>query len=252
MYEGMRSGPVSATEADGLPIPRRHWAVAAIALAIAMAVMDSAIANVALPTITRDFRIDPAFSIWIVNGYQLAITISLLPLSSLGDIVGYRRVYVAGLALFTAASLACALSPTLVLLTAARIVQGFGAAGIMSVNTALIRFIYPHRSLGRGLGFNAMVVAVSAALGPTIAAGILWAGTWPWLFAVNVPIGIAACILGGRCLPSSPHARHPFDIRSAGLSALTFGALITSIDVLGHGEAFLLFLVQIVVTIALG
>ena len=246
------SGPVSAPETDGLPSPRRQWAVATIALGITMAVMDSAIANVALPTITRDFHIDPAFSIWIVNGYQLAITVSLLPLSSLGDIVGYRRVYIAGLVLFTAASLACALSPTLVLLTAARIVQGFGAAGIMCVNTALIRFIYPSRSLGRGLGFNATVVAVSAALGPTIAAGILWVGTWPWLFAVNVPIGIAACILAVRYLPSNPRARRPFDFQSAGLSALTFGALITSIDVLGHGEAFPLFLVQIAVTLVLG
>jgi MFS transporter, DHA2 family, multidrug resistance protein len=252
MHEAVNSGPASAAEADGLPLQRRRWAVAVIALGITMAVMDAAIANVALPTITRDFRIDPAFSIWIVNGYQLAITISLLPLSSLGDIVGYRRIYLAGLALFTAASLACALSPTLTLLTAARILQGFGAAGIMSVNTALVRFIYPHRSLGRGLGFNAMVVAVSAALGPTIAAGILSIATWPWLFAVNVPIGIAACILGARCLPSSPLARHPFDLKSAGLSALTFGALITSIDVLAHGETFPLFLLQIAVTFGLG
>jgi DHA2 family multidrug resistance protein-like MFS transporter len=92
MHEAVRSGSLSAAEADGLPNPRRRWAVATVALGITMAVMDAAIANVALPTIARDFRIDPAFSIWIVNGYQLAITISLLPLSSLGDIVGYRRV----------------------------------------------------------------------------------------------------------------------------------------------------------------
>src|ERR1700722_18200838 len=115
----------------------------------------------------------PAFSIWIVNGYQLAITISLLPLASLGEILGYRRVYLAGLLLFTLSSLFCALSHTLVLLTIARVVQGFGAAGIMSVNMALVRFTYPQRILGRGIGFNALVVAVSAAVGPTLAAGIL-------------------------------------------------------------------------------
>src|SRR5947209_15049755 len=164
---------VATEHADGLPLPQRKWAILTIALGIIMSVIDGAIANVALPTIAKDLNASPAFSIWIVNGYQLAITISLLPLSSLGDIVGYRRVYLWGLALFTVASLACSFSSTLVTLTAARIVQGFGAAGIMSVNTALIRFIYPHSSLGRGLGFNAMVVAVSAALGPTIAAGIL-------------------------------------------------------------------------------
>src|SRR5205823_13894382 len=135
---------------------------------------------------------DAAFSIWVVNGYQLAITISLLPLASLSDIIGYRRVYLSGLALFTVASLACSLSHTLTLLALARVLQGFGAAGIMSVNTALIRFIYPQRLLGRGIGINAVVVAISAAAGPTIASGILSVAHWPWLFAVNVPMGIAA------------------------------------------------------------
>ncbi|MGA7803162.1 MFS transporter [Bradyrhizobium sp.] len=221
---------------DGLPLPQRRWAILTIALGLVMAVVDGAIANVALPTIARDLDASPAFSIWIVNGYQLAITISLLPLASLGEIIGYRRVYLAGLALFTLASLFCALSHTLLLLTVARIVQGFGAAGIMSVNAALVRFTYPHDQLGRGIGINAMVVAVSAAVGPTIAAGILAVGTWPYLFAVNVPVGLAALSLGWRCLPHTPRAPHTFDWQSAGLSAVTFGFLIAAIDSIGHGE----------------
>src|ERR1700680_2264531 len=124
---------------DGLPRPQRNWAILTIALGIVMAVMDGAIANVALPTIAKDLNASPAFSIWIVNGYQLAITISLLPLASLGEIVGYRRVYLAGLLLFTLASLFCALAHTLLLLTLARIVPGFGAAGIMSGNLGVVR-----------------------------------------------------------------------------------------------------------------
>src|ERR1700742_979890 len=180
---------------DGLPQPQRYWAILTIAIGLVMAVMDGAIANVALPTIARDLDASPAFSIWIVNGYQLAITISLLPLASLGEIIGYRRVYLAGLVLFTIASLLCALAHTLVLLTAARIIQGFGAAGIMSVKMALVRYIYPRDLLGRGIGLNAMVVAVSAAVGPTVAAGILAIGTWPYLFAVNIPLGIWALAL---------------------------------------------------------
>src|ERR1700737_3501088 len=143
--------------ADGLPVPRRYWAILTIALGLVLAVMDGAIANIALPTIAKDLDASPAFSIWIVNGYQLAITISLLPLASLGEIVGYRRVYLAGLLLFTLASLFCALAHTLLLLTLARILQGFGAAGIMSVNMALVRYIYPRDLLGRGIGINAMV-----------------------------------------------------------------------------------------------
>src|SRR6201991_1249877 len=113
----MSSAPT--VHADGLPQPQRNQAVLTIALGIIMAVVDSAIANVALPTIARDLQASPAFSIWIVNGYQLAITISLLPLASLGEIVGYRRVYIGGLLLFTIASLFCVLAHTLTLLTIA-------------------------------------------------------------------------------------------------------------------------------------
>ena len=94
-----------------------------------MAVMDGAIANGALLTIAKDLNASPAFSIWIVNGYQLAIRIALLPIASLREMIGYPRVYLAGLLLFTLASFLCALAHTLPLLTVARILQGFGAAG---------------------------------------------------------------------------------------------------------------------------
>src|SRR5579863_6978501 len=130
---------------DGLPLPRRYWAIAAIALAIAMSVLDSTIVNVALPTIARDFHATAAASVWVINAYQLAILVLLLPLASLGEIVGYRRVSQAGLAVFTLASLACALAPSLLALSVARVIQGLGAAGIMSVNAALVRFTYPQR-----------------------------------------------------------------------------------------------------------
>jgi DHA2 family multidrug resistance protein-like MFS transporter len=227
---------------DGLPLPQRYWAILTIALGVVMSVMDGAIANVALPTIAQDLHASPAFSIWVVNGYQLAITIALLPLASLGDIIGYRRVYLAGLLLFTLASLLCALSNTLVLLALARVVQGFGAAGIMSVNTALVRFIYPHRLLGRGIGINALVVAVSATIGPTLAAGILATATWPYLFVVNIPFGIAAVAVGLRALPHTPRGHHAFDWQSALMSAITFGLGIAAIDSVGHGEMPLLYL----------
>lgn len=227
--------------ADGLPQPQRNWAILTIALGLVMSVIDGSIANVALPTIAGALHASPAFSIWIVNGYQLAITISLVPLAGLGEIVGYRRVYLIGLALFTIASLGCAFSRTLTVLALARVIQGFGAAGVMSINTALVRFIYPQKQLGRGIGINALVVSVSAAIGPTIASLILTFGNWPWLFAVNVPFGLAAFVIGYGNLPRPPRARHPFDLASAALTAGTFGFLIASIDALGHGEKFILF-----------
>lgn len=240
------------TYADGLPIPRRYWAIVAIGLGVTLAVIDSAIANVALPTIARDLHTNPALSIWVVNGYQLSITISLLPLSSLGDIMGYRRIYLSGLILFTLASLACAFSHSLPELAAARVIQGFGAAGIMSVNTALLRYIYPQNMLGRGIGINAVIVAVASVIGPTIASAILSVANWPWLFAVNVPIGIAAVAVGSFYLPKNPPSPHKFDFLSAVLSALSFGLLIGSIDALGHGEGFPLFLVEVAATLAIG
>lgn len=238
--------------ADGLPLPRRNLAILTIALGLVMAVIDGSIANVALPTIARDLNASPAFSIWIVNGYQLAITISLLPLASLGEIIGYRRVYLAGMLLFTLASLFCALAHTLPLLTIARIIQGFGAAGILSVNTALVRFIYPHSLLGRGIALNALVVAISAAVGPTVASVILAIGTWPYLFAINVPLGVVTLALGMRYLPHTLPAAHAFDWQSAGLSAVAFGLGIAAIDSAGHGEAMYFWVAEFAIAAVAG
>jgi DHA2 family multidrug resistance protein-like MFS transporter len=208
--------------------------MATLAIAVSMAVLDSAIANIALPTIARDMATTPAATIWVVNAYQFAVTVSLLPFAFLGDIVGYKRVYMGGLAVFTLASLGCALAPTLPLLVLARVVQGFGGAGIMSVNTALVRFIFPRAELGRGLGFNAFVVASFSALGPSIAAAILSVATWHWLFAINVPLGVVALWLAGRVLPMTPRAGYRFDFLSALLNAVTFGLIITLVDGLGR------------------
>jgi len=247
-----RSPAPSESPPDGLPSPQRYWAVLVLMMGITLAVLDSSISNVALPTIARTLRSDPATSIWIINAYQLAIVISLLPLSSLGDIIGYRRIYLGGLALFTAASLACALSDSLLTLTAARVVQGFGAAGIMSVNTALVRVIYPYRMLGRGVSVNASVVAISTAIGPSIASAILSVGTWPWLFAVNVPLGIAAVLVGLRCLPRQKTQPRRFDVPSAIMNACTFGLLIISVDGLGHGQNHPLVYLEVTAMIVIG
>ncbi|VVE69399.1 multidrug MFS transporter [Pandoraea captiosa] len=243
---------MSDTLTDGMPMPARLWAVATVMLSISLSVLDSAIANVALPTIARDLNASPATSIWIVNAYQLAITISLLPLAALGEIVSYRRVYTVGLALFTLASLACALSDSLMTLTLARVAQGFGAAGIMSVNTALVKAIYPSRWLGRGVALNSLIVAVSSAAGPTIAAGILSIAHWPWLFAINVPLGIVAFAIAVRSLPDTTRASHPFDWTGAVLSALTFGLLISGIDAFGHGQDRWLVAVELVAAVVIG
>jgi DHA2 family multidrug resistance protein-like MFS transporter len=219
---------------DGLPVPRRYWSAAAIWLALAMAVLDGAIANVALPTIAREIGASAATSVWIVNAYQLTITVLLLPLARLGDRLGYRRVYIPGLALFTLGSLGCALAQGLTTLIAARVFQGIGAACIMSMNAALVRATYPVRMLGRGIGYNALILSFSAAAGPTLAALILSVASWPWLFLINLPIGIAAIIVGSRALPHARGRRGEFDWISAVLSAAMMGCTIFGAETLAR------------------
>jgi MFS transporter, DHA2 family, multidrug resistance protein len=222
------------TAHDGLPLPQRRWAIFTIGLAIFITVIDQTIVNVALPTIRTDLNIEASSSVWIVNAYQVAIMLSLLPLASVGDIFGFKRVYIAGLVLFGLASLGCALSPNLATLTLMRVIQGLGAAGVMSVNMALVRFIHPINRLGHGIGINAVVIAVSAAAGPTIASSILAFAPWPWLFAINIPIVVAAVSIGLYALPTTPRATHAFDIVSAIFSAMTFGPLIAFLQALGE------------------
>ncbi|MGR7249473.1 MFS transporter [Klebsiella aerogenes] len=238
----------------GLPVPQRYGAILTIVLGLTMAVLDGAIANVALPTIATDLNASPASSIWIVNAYQIAIVIALLPLSFLGDMVGYRRIYKIGLVVFTITSLICALSRSLEMLTLARVAQGLGGAALMSVNTALIRLIYPKRQLGRGMGINSFVVAVSSAAGPTIAAAILSLASWQWLFLINVPLGIISIFLAMRFLPPNSSASKitRFDLPSAMMNALTFGLLITALGGFAQGQSGYLVLAEVIAMLIIG
>ena len=244
--------PDTAPTSDGLPQPQRFWAIVTTAIAIFLTVVGASVANVALPTIAADLGVDPAAAVWIVNAYQVAILVSLLPIASLGDIIGYRRVYLSGLVLFSAASLACALSPSLTALVLARVAQGIGAAGVMSVNQALVRFIHPSHRLGYGIGITAVVIAVSAAAGPAIASAILAVLSWPWLFALGVPVGTAALAIGVRALPSTPKASRKFDIASSVLSALAFGSFIALIDTVGRSGSPLLIAAELVIAAVSG
>lgn len=224
---------------DGLPIPRRYWSVVSIWLALTMAVLDGAIANVALPVIAHELGASPAASVWVINAYQLTITVLLLPLAALGDRIGYKCIYIPGLALFTIGSVGCAAGGTLTLLIAARVFQGIGAACIMSMNAALVRATYPARMLGRGMGYNAMVISLAAAIGPTLAALILSVGTWQWLFLINLPVGIAALVVGRKALPEPQGHGHPFDWPSAVLSALMMGLVVFGAETFARESAAL-------------
>jgi len=237
---------------DGLPPKQRFWAVVTIGLAVCLTVIDQMIVNVALPTMGVDLGASPAATVWIVNAYQVAIMLPLLPLSSAGDIFGYRRVYLLGLALFGLASIGCALASSIEVLVLMRVIQGLGAAGIMSVNMALVRFVHPIHRLGYGIGINAVIIAVSAGAGPTLASFILALADWPWLFWVKVPFSFLALAIGIYTLPRTPRASHPFDGISAALSAVTFGALIFFIDALTHETPLLLIAAEFLIMVGGG
>jgi DHA2 family multidrug resistance protein-like MFS transporter len=237
---------------DGLPAPRRYWSMATTMMVIAVCVLDSTIVSVALPSIARQFDASAASSIWIINSYQIAILVATLPLASLGEIVGYRRVSQAGLIIFTIASLGCAFAHTLLELTIARALQGLGAAAIVSVNAALVRFTYPSHMLGRATGINAMVAAVAAAAGPTVGAAVLAIADWRWLFAVNLPIGIVAAVIAQFALPHTERAPRSLNYVSVILHVATFALLIAGVQSLVHEQARLGAAVQIAAACAFG
>jgi len=216
---------------SGLDGHRRAAAVACVISTIVLVVLDAAIANVALPTIAQSLDVTPAVSVRTITAYQMALVMALLPAAALGESVGYRRVYAAGVALFTAASALCAFAPTLDWLVAARFLQGLGGAAVMSLGIALLRNTVPHRLLGSAIGWNALAVALSSAAGPTIGAFILSVASWPWLFAVNIPLGILV-LFATRALPYTPGSARRLDIVSVMLNAAGFAALVIGSELL--------------------
>lgn len=221
--------PSAPIEEDGLPVPRRYLAMVAILTAFVLVVLDIAIANLALPTIAETMAVTPSASVWVVTSYQMAIVMFLLPAGAAGESFGYRRVFVLGIAIFVVASALCTFAPSLPWLVAARFIQGVGSAAVMAIGVGLLRFIYPMRLLGAALGWNAITIALTAAAGPSIGAAILSVASWPWLFAINIPLGIAV-LLTSRALPQAPGSGRGVDFLSVALNAGVFGALILGID----------------------
>jgi len=223
--------PSSDADISVVQGPRRNAAIAAVLAAMVLAVLDAAIANVALPGMARSLQVTPGMSVWIITAYQTALVMGLLPCAALGESWGYRRVFTMGVALFTAASALCALSPSLPWLVAARFLQGLGGAAIMALGIALLRLVVSRRQLGAAIGWNALAVALSSAAGPTIGAVLLSAATWPWLFALNLPLG-GLVLLASRALPDHVGTARPLDRVSVALNAGAFALMVVGAEVL--------------------
>lgn len=235
-------------------IPKQYLAVASVLSAMMMGVLNGTIMNVALPSLAQEFHVEASTAIWVVNAFQLVITMLMLSFATLGDVYSYRKVFFTGVSIFIGSSILCACSTSFEMLVASRILQGFGSACTMSVNIALIRLIYPPKMLGRGMAINAMVISVSAASGPTLAGLILSFASWNWLFLINLPLGLIALLLGWKLLPSNPpsETKRRFDKISAIGNALTFGLLIYTLEGVAHSENRLIIFIQFVLLIVIG
>jgi DHA2 family multidrug resistance protein-like MFS transporter len=147
-------GTAPPAEEDGLPMPRRIFAVLAVSASICITVLDSSMVNIALPGIARNLGITPATAVWLLNAYQLTVVTMLLPLASLGEKLGFKRVFIGGFLLFGIASLGAALASSFATLLGFRVLQGIGSAAVMSLTAGMIRNIYPIRMLGRAIGIE--------------------------------------------------------------------------------------------------
>ncbi len=234
--------------------PPRWLALLSLLLAVFFGSLDQSIANTALPAIGAALQRTPAESVWIVHAYQLAVVAVLLPLASLGDRWGARKVFLLGVALFNGAALASACATQLEWLAFFRAVQGIGAAGVMSVNLALIRRIFPPEQLGKGAGLNALIVGMGYSLGPTVASLLLAVLPWPWLFGLQAPLGLLGWFLARRCLPrTEPAPSHePYDRWLALLSAVCFASLVFTLSAVAQQKGAVVVLVSLALMLGSG
>src|SRR5882757_3954197 len=178
-----------------------RWALASLSLSMLLSSLGTSIANVGLPTLARAFDASFQQVQWIVLAYLLAITTLIVSVGRLGDITGRRRLLLAGIVLFTLASVLCGAAPTLWLLIAARAAQGLGAAIMMALTMAFVGETVPKEKTGSAMGLLGTMSAIGTAIGPSLG-GVLIAGlSWRAIFLVSVPLGILAFLLAYRCLP---------------------------------------------------
>ena len=221
-----RATPVGT---EGIPTPQRYWAVTAMILAIAVSVMDASIANLALPSISNDLGISPQQSVWVVNAYLVTLIATTLPMSALGERIGFVHMFRAGITIFMCGSIICALSTNLPMLLTGRVINGLGGAVMMSIFGAMMRHIYPPKEIANGISINAMIVGTTAVLSPALGAFIISVSSWQWIFVFAIPLCLASLAFS-RFLPKVPPITSPYDYKSAFLNIITLGSFIIGFD----------------------
>ena len=202
----------------------RTWVLALTSIASLMVALDTLVVSTALTTIREDLAASVEELEWTVNSYNLSLAVLLLPAAALGDRFGRRRLFAGGLALFSAASAVCALSPDVGWLIAARAVQGVGAAFVLSLSLALVSAAYPPERRGSAIGILEGITGLAVLAGPTLGGAVAQGLSWEWVFWLNVPIGLVAmCLALARIEESAAARQAPLDL--PGLALVTLGAL---------------------------
>ncbi len=208
----------------------RVWTLLAVCLATFMLLLDVTVVNVALPAVQRDLDVGLTSLQWLLDAYALALAALILTAGSLADRIGRRRVFLAGLALFTVASLACGLAPTGTLLNIARALQGAGGAAMLATSLALIAGAYAPRERHVALAVWGAVSGVAIAVGPLVGGALVEAFDWRWIFLVNVPLGIVTAYLTIRFVhPSHNPSARRVDWLGGVLFSAALGALVLAL-----------------------
>jgi EmrB/QacA subfamily drug resistance transporter len=240
------STPITTSTSDKR---RRGWTLAIVSVGLFMVVLDNLVVNVALPSIHRDLGASIQALEWTVNAYVLSYAVFLLTGAALGDRFGRKRMFIGGIALFTAASAAAALAPTIDLLIAARAIQGVGAAIATPLTLTLLAEAFPPQRRGVALGIWSGISGIAVALGPLVGGAVVQAASWQWIFWINVPIGIALVPLAAARLAESHGPSRRLDLRGLGLASTGLFGIVYGLvrsQSLGWGSP------EIVVALTLG
>jgi len=210
----------------------RKWLIlTSVSLGSLMATLDGSIVNVALPAIQTDFGIDLTTVEWVVVAYLLVVGCLLLPFGRLGEVLTFKRVYLAGFTIFTLGSVCCGATPNVAGLIGFRAVQAVGAAMIMAMGPAIVARTFPAGERGRALGLNSISVSIGLSLGPALGGILTQVATWRAIFLINAPIGLLAIVWAARVLPAeTPGKGQSFDVRGAALSGVALFALLLALS----------------------
>ncbi len=219
---------------------RKWYVMAAVAMSTFLSTVDGSIVNVALPTLVNELDTVFAVAQWVILAYLLTQTTLMPSVGRLGDMLGKRRIYTGGIVLFTAASVLCALSPSVYWLIGFRLVQAVGSVMMLGLGMAIVTEAFPPAERGKAIGLNGTFVSIGVVLGPTLGGLILGVVSWRWIFMVNLPIGILGAILAWRFVPDKrPLGKQRFDFAGAILlffSLLTLLLALTMGQQLGFGD----------------